>query len=193
MGGFVRDLFGPDMLSLAGGVVISSVGTTMIINSLVSANPTTGQRKFDLPFIDYSMLANPATAGTFYSKNALPLAGYKLVLGGLAGYLLRNQSPRLARGLLIGTVATAFSDVLKSTGFITASGSLSLTRGAGRNYAAARGAGFLPGTSTRFTGPAQQFLAANSVPRPRGMGASVGPGSMATMERQSESAFRGAN
>ncbi len=194
VGGFVRELFGPDMLSVAGGVVIGNVGTTMIMNKLVSANPTTGQRSFDLPGVDYSMLANPQTAATFYSKNAWMLAIYKLAIGGAAGYLLRNQSPRLSRGILIGTAATAVSDVLKNTGILSPTGTLSLmNRGTSRYYPPARGAGYLPGTSTRFTGPGQQFLTQNGVPRPRGMGAQVGPATMTNLERQAESAFRGAN
>lgn len=196
--GVVQDLFGPDMLTFAGGVVIANVGTSMIMNRLVSGNAQ-GQRPFNLPGVDYSMLGT-ANAAQFYSKNAWLLAIYKIAIGGSAGYLLRNQSPRLSRGILVGTVATAISDVLKNTGVLSATGQLSwpgasgtgrVFNGTGRNYAPR--VGLLPGTNTIFTGPAQGFLTANNVPRPRGMGARVGPSTFAAVQDHAEGSFRGAN
>lgn len=186
----VSELFGPDMLSLAGGIVISNVGTTMIMNRLLTANPTTGARPVNLPGVDYSALANPATAANFYKDNAWALALYKLGMGAGAGWLLRNQSPRLSKGMLIGSVATAISDVLRNTGVLSPTGTI---RGMGRNFPA--GMGYLPGTNTRFTNPGQQFLATgvNNVPRPRGMGAAVGTNMLANTQGQVEGAFRGAN
>ncbi len=186
----VRELFSSDMLSLGAGVVVGSVGTKMIMNRLVAGDPTTGARAFALPGVNYTV-----PAAQFYSKNAWILAFYNLAIGGGAGYLLRNQSPRLARGIMIGAVASTISDVLRNTGVISPTGTLQmpgmLAQGVGRNYGP--GVGYLPGTNTTFTGPAQRFLAANNVPRPRGMGARVGPGTMAAMQGQSEGAFRGAN
>lgn len=196
--GVVQDLFGPDMLTFAGGVVVANVGTSMIMNRLVAGNAQ-GQRPFDLPGVDYSMLGT-ANAAQFYSKNAWLLALYKIAIGGSAGYLLRNQSPRLSRGILVGTVATAISDVLKNTGVLSATGALTWPgasgthryfAGTGRNYSPRLG--FVPGTPTTFTGPAQSFLTANNVPRPRGMGARVGPSTMTGVQENSEGAFRGAN
>ncbi len=198
MPAIASQLFGPDMLTLAGGVVIANVGTTMIMNRLVAGNPTTGVRPFNLPGVDYSMLGT-AAAPTFYTKpqNVVMLALYKGAIGATAGYLLRNQSPRLSRGILVGTVATMISDVLKGTKVLSSTGTLTWG-GMGRNYPAMgrnfrAGTGFLPGTSTRFTGPGQNFLTANNVPRPRGMGAVVGPNMVRNTAAMAESAFGAAN
>lgn len=200
--GVVSDLFGPDMLTFAGGVVIANVGTSMIMNRLVAGNPTTGQRPFNLPGVDYSMLGT-TNAAQFYSKNAWLLAAYKVVIGGAAGYLLRHQSPRLSRGIMVGTVATAISDVLKNTGVLTASGALqwpaASTAGTGRYFPGGVGSnyrpriGFVPGTNPIFTNPAQGFLTASNVPRPRGMGARVGPSTITGTMESAEGSFRGAN
>lgn len=177
----INDVFNPNMLTLAGGVVIGNVGTTMIINRLV-APPAGSTRPFDLPFIDYTV-----PAAQFYTKNAWQLALYKLAIGVGVGYLLRNQSPRLSQGLMIGSVAGAISDVLKQSGVITPAGTIA---GVGRNFNA-RGVGFIPGTSTRFTGPAQNFLM-NNVPRPR-VGAAVRSGFTQRTATNAENAFSAAN
>lgn len=187
-----RELFSSDMLSVAGGVVLSGLGTTMILNQAFKTDPTTGKRMFDLPLIDYTPLASPATAGTFYSKNVWPIAFYKVLIGGGAAFLLRNQSPRLSRGLAIGTVAGVVSDVLKGTGMLKANGTLALpsTNGAGRNYPAANGAGrgmrtYVPGVPTIFTGQGSAFLA------PRGAGARVDGKFMTRLPAMVENPFAG--
>ncbi len=179
----IREMFSPNMLTLAGGVVIGNVGTAMIINRLV-APPAGSTRPFDLPGVDYTV-----ASAEFYTKNAVALAFYKLAIGIAASYLLRNQSPRLSQGLAIGSVAGAINDVLKKTGVITPTGTIA---GVGRNFSA-RGAGYLPGTNTRFTGPAQRFLSpTNGVPRP-GMGAAVRRGFTERTAAKAESAFGSAN
>lgn len=163
----VRELFGPDMLSFAAGVVVANVGTTMIMNKLLTG--TNGVRSFDLPGVDFT--APPAT---FYSKNAWVLALYKTAIGGLGGYLLRNQSPRLAKGIMVGAVATGISDVLRNTGVLNASGTLGMGRGAGMFLP--RGAStYIPGVPPILSGPATAFIN-NGAPvasRRNGMGAVV--------------------
>ena len=182
----VRELFGPDMLTFAGGVVAVSVGTSMLMNRILAGNPTTGQPGMKLPLVDYTPLANPATAGQFYARNAWILAGYKLAIGGLLGYALRNQAPRFSRGVMVGAVATAISDVLKNTGVLNAAGNLQIARaGTARNYPGV--AGLVPGVPARLAGgPASAFLR-------KGMSARVNAGTMRSMENQTEGAFRGAN
>lgn len=193
VGDTVKELFGQPMLTFAAGVVTAGVGNATILKAINS--PASGQRSFDLPGIDYSMLGT-ANAASFYSKNALALAAYKLVLGGTIGYLLRNQAPRFSQGYLVGTVAGAISDVLVKQNIVVQTGYgpiLQLDRptaGASRMY---RGAGLVPGVPTQLTGPAQGFMRWNNMPPQRGAGAMVGPGTMRDLEVQSEGAFRGAN
>ena len=158
--GIVNDFFNPNMLALAGGVVVGNVGTQMIMNRLLTAGAN-GQRPFDLPLVNY---ATPA--GQFYAQNAWILAGYKLVIGIGASWLLKNQSPRLSNGIAIGTVAGAISDVLKTTGVLA-------NVGVGR-YFPSRGTGaYVPGVPSIFTGPAGQFLNGGAPQPGRGTGAIV--------------------
>lgn len=188
VGQTVRELFGQPMLIFAAGVVTAQVVNNTVLDRINS--PMSGQRSFDLPFVDYTMLGNAATAGTFYTKNAWILAGYKLVLGGAIGYALRNQAPRFSQGYLTGTVAGAITEVLVQQNVITRNNQLVWGRGTSRMY---RGAGLVPGVNSLLTGPAQGFMRFNNMPAQRGTGALVGPGTMRDLERQSEGAFRGAN
>lgn len=185
--GVVTEIFNPNMLIVAGSAIGANVGINMIMNRLVVGDAT-GKRPFDLPGVDFTQ--PPAT---FYQKNGYILAFYKLLLGGGIGYLLRNQSSRVSQGIILGSTITAGSDIFKTAGLINAQGTLGNVPGLSRNYPARPGMGFLPGTNTRFTGPAQNFLTTNNVPRPRGMGAAVGPNMVAHTQSQVEGGFRGAN
>ncbi len=190
--GVVSEVFNPNMLVVAGSAIASNVGLNMIMNRF-TAGDATGKRPFDLPGVDYTQ-----PAATFYQKNGYILAAYKLLIGGFIGYSLRNQSARVSQGIILGTTITAGSDIFRTAGFINAQGTLAMTSipGLSRNYPARPGMGFLPGTNTRFTGPAQNFLvnsAMNNVPRPRGMGAAVGPNMLNHTQSQVEGSFRGAN
>lgn len=172
----VKEMFGPDMITFAGGIVVANVGTTMIMNRILAGDPTTGQRSFDLPLVDYSMLGT-ANAQTFYSKNAWVLAAYKLAIAGAAGWALKSQSPRLSRGIMVGGVATAISDVLRNANILNAQGTLSMARaGTGRGARAflGRGAGtYIPGVPPLLSGPGTAFIN-NGAPMARnGMGAAV--------------------
>lgn len=154
--GVVNDLFNPNMLAVAGGVVLGNIGTQAIMNRILTGGAN-GQRMFDLPGVNYTVAPNQ-----FYAQNAWVLAFYKLGIGAGAWYLLRNQSPRLANGIAIGAVAGGISDVLKNTGVLQ-------NMGVGRYFRSPNGTGsYLPGVPTQFTGPASSFLQ-NGVPRP-GMG-----------------------
>ncbi len=185
--GVVSEIFNPNMLIVAGSAIGANVGLNMIMNRF-TAGDATGKRPFNLPGVDYTQ--PPAT---FYSKNGYILAAYKLVVGGFIGYMLRNQSARVSQGIILGTTITAGSDVFRTAGFINSQGTIGTVAGLSRNYPARAGMGFLPGTNTRFTGPAQSFLTMNNVPRPRGMGAAVGPNMVNHTQGQTEGSFRGAN
>jgi hypothetical protein len=184
----VRDVFSSDILATTGGVLGGSVLANTVISKLVMGNAT-GVRSFDLPGVDYTMLAStdPVVRQTFYSKNAWLLGMYKLVVGAGTGLILRRYSPRLGTAVIAGGMLAAATTVLQANQLLTPAGTL-VSRGTGRNFGPG-GVGMLPGTSTTFTGPAQRFLQ----PRGRGMGAMVGPGTMRSMENNSEGAFRGAN
>lgn len=188
----VRDVFSSDILATTGGVLGGSVLANTVISKLVMGNAT-GVRSFDLPGVDYTMLVStdPLVRATFYTKNAWMLGFYKLIVGAGTGLVLRRYSPRLGAGVIAGGMLAAGTTILQANNLLTASGTL-VSRGTGRVLYPGQGVGLLPGTPTRFTGPAQQFLR-NGVPQPRGMGARVGPNTMPTMMAQSEGQFRGAN
>lgn len=154
VGGIVGDIFSSENLTLGAGIVAGQVGSNIIVNKLRASQMAAGG---SLPGL------NPA------APNAIAIMLYKLVISVGAGYLLRNQAPRFSRGLVIGGVAGAMSDLLMR------SGALAMIPGAGvgRMLPPSRGAGaFLPGTSSRFMGPASQFLQ----PTRNGVSARVGPG-----------------
>lgn len=169
--GVVTDIVNSNTLTLGAGIVTAQVGTNLVLNKLRRTQMAT---QGSLPGLKPGQ------------ESALAIMIYKLAIGAGAGYLLRNQSPRFSQGLIVGAVAGALSDLLMQSKILQ-------TAGVGRYYGSGRpGAGaYLPGTSTRFTGPASQFLQ-NSVPRP-GMGAAVRPGFVQRAENMSEGAFRGAN
>lgn len=187
--GAIREVFNPNMLIVAGSAIATNVGINMVMNRLVVGDAT-GKRPFDLPGVDYTQ-----PPSLFYQKNGYILAAYKLLIGAGVGYLLRNQSARVSQGAILGATITAGSDVFRTAGLINAQGTIGTIPGLSRNYPARNGTGFLPGTNTRFTGPAQSFLSptSNSVPRPRGMGAAVGPNMLVNTQDMVEGSFRGAN
>jgi len=169
------DIFGtftsPDMLTVAGGVVVGTLGSNLIVNKLATTASTQ-----KLPGLD------PAKPSAF----ARTL--YKGLIAGGTGYLLRAKAPRFSEGLMLGAVAVVISDLLSQSGVLT---QIQTAAGVSRYYGA-RGVGYLPGTNTRFTGPAQRFLTRNNAPRP-GMGAAIGPNFMRKTVANAEGAFTGAN
>lgn len=188
----VQDVFNSDILATTGGVLGGSVFANTVI-SKVAMPDATGAIPVKLWGVDYAPLASadPAVRLTFASKNALPLFFYKALIGGVTGAVLRRWSPRLGAGVIAGGVLAGATGFLQAQGLINAAGSLQ-SRGTGRVLYPGPGVGLLPGTSTRFTGPAQQFLR-NGVPQSRGTGARVNGDTMPMMQAQSEGQFRGAN
>ncbi len=169
--GIIAEFTSQDMLTAAGGVIVGGIGATLIVDKL--SKPGTM-----LPGLD------PAKP-TAYGRTI-----WKAVIAGGAGFLLRGKAPRFAEGLMLSAVAMVGNDVLVQSGIV---GQIRTAAGVSRYYGARPGAGMLPGTSTRFTGPAQRFLTRNNAPRPRGMGAVVGPGFVRRTASASEGAFTGAN
>jgi hypothetical protein len=176
----VRELFAADNLSLAAGVVTGAVGARTVINFLQGADAT-GNRRFSLPGVNYTNAANPTL---FYQQNGFLIAAYELAIAGLAGWALKGQSPRLARGIMLGGLVAATTDILTTTGIISG-GAFKLmgssgvsSRGTGAYLRAPRsGMGALtPGVSPTFTGPGAAFLnGANGAPMSRGLSRRVGP------------------
>ncbi len=182
----IRELFTSDNLATVAGVLLGSAGAQTVINYAQGANAA-GQRRFSLPGVNYTNAQNSAM---FYSDNQWILALYKLAIAGAGGFLLKGQSPRLARGIMLGGLVGAASDILSGSGFLSG-GAIQLSKlGMSRNFG--NGMGYLPGTNTQFTNPAQRFLANGNVPRP-GMAARVGPRMVTNTENQVEGAYRGAN
>lgn len=174
-GDFIQDAFRQDSLTVAGGVLLGSTAPALLVNRMAASA---------------SMNKLPGITGTGYGRTA-----WKLGIALSAAYLLRNKAPRLAEGIMYGGVASAGLDVLNKSGAMSQiSGAIApAAAGTGRFFPGGRnGAGFLPGTNTRFTGPAQSFLTRNNAPRP-GTGAMVGRNFVRNSEKQSEGAFRGAN
>lgn len=172
--GVVGDIFNSENLTLGAGIVAAQVGSNIVVNKLRASHMAA---QGSLPGL------NPA------SPSPIAIMLYKLVIGAGVGYLLRNQAPRFARGLIIGSVAGAMSDLLVQ------SRALSMIPGAGvgRYFGPAgvggrvgRGAGaYLPGTGTRFTGPGSAFLQGGR----NGLGARVGPGLVNTLPNTINPAF----
>lgn len=171
--GIVNDMFNPNMLTFAGGVVISELGTRMIMNRLISGDPVNHVPAMKLPGINYTppvgVVYTAAAPWDIWRDNAWMIAAYKLVIGGVAGYLLRNQSPRLSQGIMVGAVAGAITDVVAVTGV------LKEARGTHRYFPGPRGAGaYVPGVPSIFTGPAAGFLG-RGAPMARGTRTMVSP------------------
>lgn len=191
--GAIKEIFNPDMLIVAASAIATNVGTNMIMNRLVVGDAT-GARPFNLPGVDYTV-----PAATFYQKNGYILAFYKLGLGAVVGYMLRNQSARVSQGVLLGSTITAGSDIFKTAGLINAQGTLGNlsmlgVTGVSRNFRSGAGAPWPPmSNGAIYNNPALSMIQSGNVPRPRGMGAPVGPGTMADLKRQGGGAFNGAN
>lgn len=168
--GIIAEFTNQDMLAAAAGVVVGGIGSALIVDRLSRPGSM-------LPGLD------PAKP-TAYGRTI-----WKAVIAGGAGFLLRGKMPRFAEGLMLSAVATVGNDVLVQSGVV---GQIRTAAGVGRNFGARPGTAMLPGTSTRFTGPAQQFLTRNNVPRP-GMGATVRQGFVQRTVGQTENSFRGAN
>lgn len=156
-GDFSSTIFDRDTMMLGAGVVVGTVGTNMLLNALLLPNAQTGAVPFQLPGV------NTAQAGYM---NSVPVALYKFAIGASVGYLLRNSSPKLGQGIVVGAFAGAISTVLQSTNLLatlpggggTAAPNTS-TAGVGRYFGSRRGAGsYTPGVNPIFTGPASGFL-----------------------------------
>jgi hypothetical protein len=171
--GMIGSIFDRDTMATAGGVVLGTVGTNLLMNSLLLPNATTGAVPFSLPGVDMTQ-AN--------YMNSIPVAAYKFAIGAGAGYLLRNTAPRLAQGIVIGAFAGAISSILQQTNVLSSlPGGASMQSalvapGTGRYFRPARGTGsYSPGVNPIFTGPASGFLTTGS---PMRMGARRGAGAL---------------
>ncbi len=188
----VKELFGPDILAAAGGAIGGSVLANTLIDRLARGDAT-GARSFDLPFVDYSMLAHPDASVklTFWSKNSWILALYKLVAAGGAGWLIKKYSPRTGAGVMVGGMIAAINTVLQAQGVITMAGTLATTRGTGRYLNGGnRGAGaYTPGVPAIYTGPASAFIGGGVPNAGRGTGALVNRNFMQTAERAAPNPF----
>ncbi len=182
--GVVRELVNPNMLAMGAAIVAGNIGTNMVLNKAIAVDPTTGRRAFSLPGVDY----NQPDAATFYAKNYIVLALYKLLLPGAVGYFLRNQSPRLSQGLMISGVTMAISDLVKGSNVLASIPGM----GVGRNFGAARGANsYTPGVSPTFTGPASAFLNRGLPAARRGTGAILNRNFMRNAAAASPNPFTG--
>lgn len=159
-GGIGGTIFDRDTMAVAGGVVIGTVGTNLLLNSILLPNAS-GTVPFALPGVNMSQ-AN--------YMNSLPVALYKFAIGAGAGYLLRNSTPRLAQGLVIGAFASAITSVLQSTnalsslpGGANAFGTpATVSPGVSRYFRPPGVRSYTPGVSPVFTGPASGFLSRGS-------------------------------
>lgn len=167
-GGPVDTIFNNDILTLSGGVVISTIGANLILNKLLLPNAA-GQIPMKLPGVDTTK------AGYMTS---LPVTFYKLLIAGGAGYLLRNRSPRLAQGLIIGAVATTISDVVRQSNLLSQLPGGTAALGVSRYFGSPRRGmnAYTPGVPAIFTGPASGFIGGGSPGARRGAGTMVGPG-----------------
>lgn len=159
--GLIAEFTSPDMLTVAGGIIIGTIGAGIVVNKLTK--PGTA-----LPGLD------PAHPSPLYRTL------WKVGIAGGTGFLLRGKAPRLAEGLMLSAVAILGSDLLAQSGLLT---KINAAAGVGRYYGSPRGTGsYLPGTSPTFTGPGSRFLAPSSVPMLRrpGTGAAL---TRATMNR----------
>lgn len=164
IGNVLTPVFNADVFALAGGAVVQGVGTNLILNQL---------------------RMNAATAAWPGLQSRMGIMVWKTGIGALAAYLLRNQSPRLAQGIAIGTAYTLTQDLLAQSNvlaMIPGAGMLAgampgtAAAGVGRYLPARNGAGaYIPGVPPSISGPATGFLY-NGVPQPRGVGAIVNRG-----------------
>lgn len=157
----IGSIFDRDVMTVAGGVVIGTVGTNLVMNALLLPNATTGAVPFQLPGV------NVSTVGYM---NSAPVALYKFAIGAGAGYLLRHSAPRVAQGIMIGAFAGAISSILQQTNVLASlpggasmQSALPIAAGTGRYFRGRPGAGsYTPGVPTIFTGPAAGFLSRGS-------------------------------
>jgi hypothetical protein len=173
--GIGSTIFDRDTMVIAGGVIVGSVGTNMLLNAILLPN-TAGNIPFKLPGVN--------VAGVNY-MNSVPVALYKFGIGAGIGYLLRNTAPRLAQGIVVGAFAGAISSVLQSTNVLAGlpggssiGNTLNPQAGVSRYFrpSSRRGSGsYTPGVNPIFTGPASGFLRGGS---PMRMGMRRGAGAM---------------
>jgi hypothetical protein len=183
---FLKDAFNSNVLTQVAGGIVGGVGANSLVNTFAAPTAT---RTWSLPFIDKTMLASPdpAVRATFWRENALALAAWKVALGIGVNVGLGKQAPRLAPAMMVGAFLAAGMDLLKAQQVITPDGTLRA------------GMGYLPGTPTLYTNPAQRFLAGrggagrNFSSGRNGMGARVTAGTTDLVARQTEGAFGGAN
>lgn len=174
--GIGSTIFDRDTMIVAGGVVIGTVGTNLVLNKLLLPNAA-GAVPFKLPGVNFQQ--------SNY-MNSIPVALYKFGIGAAAGYLLRNTSPRLAQGIVVGAFAGGISSILQSTNALGGLQSANVPAtivttaapGVSRFFRGARGAGaYVPGVPSIYTGPASGFLNKGS-PMGRKFGMRRGAGAM---------------
>ena len=158
----------PENLAVGVGALAGVVGTPWLINTLMSTDAA-GNRSFNLPGITYPTasngLSNPAA---FAAANKVPLAFYSTLLPAVVGYLLRNQAPRFARGVMISAVVNLGMAALKGTSIGTKAGLNAYVRS---NIPGIKT--YIPGVPPMLSGPATAFIN-NGAPVPsRGMNAAV--------------------
>lgn len=192
--GIISDIFPGDLVVTGLIGLGTGIGLNTLMNRIVVGTPTSPGPMFKLPGVDYTL-----TGAAFWQKNGYLLAFYKGLLGGAIAYAFMKTSPRASRGIALGTVISAGSEIARATSMVNANGVLSLnpaTAGHGRNFRSGTGAAWPPGRGAIYNNPALSMINGGNVPRPsmrNGMGAPVGPGTMSDLKSQAGGAFRGAN
>lgn len=172
-GGFVETVFNKDMLVVGSGVVVGNIGTGLILNKLLLPDAT-GRVPLALPGVD--------TTKPGYMQS-LPVAIYRAGIALGAGYFLKDRTPKLAQGIMIGGIAGALSDLVKRSNVLSglqtttpaAATTSTSTAGTGAFLPSPRGVRtYIPGVPPIESGPGTRFLNPNGnrMARP-GVGAVV--------------------
>lgn len=148
------------------GILLGIGGTRYIVNKVISGDPVTGQRMFDLPGITYSTAAAPLTQAQFTAKNKIALAVYETLIPAVAGWLVRKYDVAISEGLLGAAVANAGIAALRNTQVGQTAGLGAFLPRGGMNT-------FIPGVPAMLSGPATAFINNGSPVGRMGMGAQV--------------------
>lgn len=170
--GAIQAVLNKETMTLGAGVVLGNVGTGMILNKLLLPGAD-GKIPLALPGVDTT---KPNYMGS------IAVSFYKLAIGGAIGYFVSKKSARLGEGIIIGAVAGALSDVIKTSNVLASIPGGSAALGVGRYFPGRRGAGaYVPGVPPIFTGPASAFIPGGSPgARVNGMPRRNGTGTMVT-------------
>jgi len=164
----VSDVTTKENLTKGVAVLGGVVGTRWMIQRLISGDPTTGQRMFDLPGITYSTAAAPLTQAQFIAKNKIWLAFYEAAIPAVAGWYMKRHNREISEGLLMASVVNLGIAGLRGT-------QIGATTGLNAFLPRQRGmATYIPGVPPMLSGPATAFINNGSpVARANGMGAAV--------------------